>query len=373
VKPARRLAEIKPSPIRVVSDGAPPGCIPLGLGEPGWDMPDPARRALAGLAGTMPYGPNAGIPELRDAIAAFHGCKRDEVLVTGGSQEALFAIMHAWVDPGDEVLLPEPGFAAYPALVKLCGGTVVPYAVDAADRFRLAAAPVIEALASHPKAKVVVVNHPANPTGAGSSAEALRAVADACAKKDVLLVSDEVYRELYLEARGPTLREIAPSAGLVVSSASKGFGSPGLRLGWTVGDARWLDPVRVMHGHAVTSAAIASQRAVLGMFERQDEVFAAARSELARRFEAIASACRAHLGLSIDPPDGAFYLWLPLPPSADLRDPIAWAIKTRDAAKVVFVPGIVFGEAGRGHARISYAAQPDVIAEGIRRLAPYWR
>jgi aspartate/methionine/tyrosine aminotransferase len=365
------MAGIGPSPIRMVSDGAPAGSIPLGLGEPGWDIPEVARQALAEVKGQVTYGPNAGIVELRDALAAFHGATRDEILVTSGSQEGLFALLHGWIDPGDEVLVPDPGFPAYPTLTQLCGGVTVPYALDAANRFRLTAAPIVAALAARPKVRAVVVNHPSNPTGGGTTVEELRAIAKACEDRDVLLISDEVYRDLYIGSRGPTLRDVTKS-GAVVSSASKGFGAPGLRLGWIVADPRWLEPVRMMHAYAVTSAAMPSQLATLALLRNADSVHAEARSLLRARWEALASAFREHLDLALEPPDGAFYLWAPLPAAAR-NDPFAFAIKLRDEARVVIIPGLAFGEGGRAHARISFAAKPEVIAEGIRRLAPHWR
>jgi aspartate aminotransferase len=372
VNPAERIAGVRPSPIRVISEGAQPGSIPLGLGEPGWDLPEPARRALAATDGPLAYGPNAGLPELRDAVASFHGVRQEEVVITAGSQGALFSLFQGWLDPGDEVLVPDPGFAAYPTLARICGAAAVPYRLAAEDRCRLRARAVIAALESRANVRIVVINHPANPTGAGAAAEDLRELAAACDARDVLLISDEVYRDLHFGTRGPTLRDVTRS-GVVVSSVSKGFGAPGLRVGWMIGDPRWTDPARTVHNHAVTSAAVTSQRAALALIEAADSVLPQARAELARRFEALQSACRKELGIAIDAPDGAFYLWLPLPPGADLRDPIAFAIELRDVARVVIVPGIVFGEEGRGYARISFAANPEVVAEGIRRMSGHWR
>jgi aspartate/methionine/tyrosine aminotransferase len=371
LNPAERIRGIQPSPIRLISEGAPKDAIPLGLGEPGWDVPEPARRALAEIEGPLGYGPNAGLPELRDAVASFHGVRREEVLITAGSQGALFSLFSGFVNPGDEVLVPDPGFPAYATLARICGATAVTYPLAATDHFRLRAAPIALLIASRPKVRAVVLNHPANPTGAGADPDELRAIADACEKRDVLLVSDEVYRDLYLGARGPTLRDVT-KFGVVVSSVSKGFGSPGLRVGWAIGDPAWIDPPRTVHNHAVTSAAITSQIAAIALLRNAATVLPAARDEVRSRFEAIALACRTHLGAEIAPPDGAFYLWLRLPERA-LADPIAFAIDLRDHAKVVITPGVVFGEAGRPYARISFAARPEVVAEGIKRLAPRWK
>lgn len=369
MKPAGRVAALTLSPIRLVTDGAPPGAIPLGLGEPTWAMPEPARAALAGFAGVCSYGPQAGLPELRETVAEHYGAEVDEVTITAGSQGALFDLLMAWVGPGDRVLVPDPGFVAYPALTTLAEAEAVPYPLDAGDRFRLDADAVIERLET-PNLKAVVINPPSNPTGGGVAFEAMRRIASACRERDLLLVSDEVYRDLHFGDRPPSVRD-AGDDGVVVSSVSKAWGSPGLRVGWIVGPRRWLPPARVVHGYAVTAAARPAQLAARALIEASDEVLPAARRELGGRWEALAAALRDHFGITADPPDGTFYWWMELP-SAAHDDPMAFCLRLRDEAKVVVIPGIVFGEQGRRHARLSFAASPEQIEEGVRRLAPFW-
>jgi aspartate/methionine/tyrosine aminotransferase len=375
LKPARRLADLKPSPIRVISEGAPADAISLGLGEPTWDLPEPARRALAGDSGSCRYGPNAGLPELREAIARFHTASTEEVLVTTGSQGALFALTQAFVDLGDEVLVPDPGFVAYPALVRLAGGVPVPYRLAAEDGFRLRADAPLRVLDQHPRTRMVILNHPANPTGAGVEPRELLAVAAACRDRGLLLVSDEVYRDLYLGSagRGPSLRDVSDD-GVVVSSVSKAFGAPGLRVGWAVGDPAWLAPARIVHGYAATAAARPAQIAALALLGSADKVFDGARRQLSVRWQALVEAWGEHMDGAIDPPDAGFYHWMRLPRDPEIvADPMAFCLRLRDEAKVVVVPGITFGERGREYIRLSFAAAPAEIAEGVRRLAPFWK
>ena len=369
IRTASRLAALKPSPIRALSEGAAADAIPLGLGEPTWALPEPARRALAAFEGVCAYGPTVGLPELRAAIGAFHDAMPDEVLVTTGSEEALFALLHAWVEPGDKVLMSDPGFVAYRSIATLAGAETHTYPLDAANRFRLDADVLIAQLDA-PGLKAVILNHPCNPTGGGADREALRRVAEACEARGLLLISDEVYRDLALGASQPSLRDVS-RYGVVTSSVSKGWGAPGLRVGWMVGDPAWIVPARTVHAFAVTTAALPSQRAALALIEASDTVLAAARGELRARWEALASALKTDLGLEATPPDGAFYHWMPLPPSAN-ADPMAFCLRLRDEAKVVLVPGLVFGEAGRAFARLSFAASPEQLREGVRRLAPFW-
>lgn len=368
-QPARRLQDVRPSPIRILSEGAPADAIPLGLGEPTWPLPAPARAALADQTATCPYGPNAGLAELRAAVADFHAADPSEVMITCGSQGALFSLFMAWLEEGDAVLIPDPGFPAYPALARLFGATPVHYPLDHARNFALDAAAVQAVLARTPRAKIVVINHPANPTGGGASAEQLAKLAQVCAAAGVLLISDEVYRDLYFGQRPPSLRDVWKE-GVVVSSVSKGWGAPGLRVGWAVGPADWLAPARTVHAYAVTAAAWPAQRAALALLRASEEVLPAARAELGRRWDALTTAARRYLGWEPNVPAGAFYWWLPLPPN--VADPMAFCLKVRDEGRVVLVPGQTFGPAGAGFVRLSFAAHPADIEEGIRRLAPFW-
>ncbi len=369
IAPAQRLASLKPSPIRILSEGAPPDAIPLGLGEPTWALPEPGRAALAAFEGICGYGPTVGIPELRAALAEFHRATPDEVLVTTGSEEAIFALLHGWTGPGDKVLMSDPGFVAYRSIATLAGAETITYPLAAEHRFRLDADAVLARL-DEPGLKAVILNHPCNPTGGGADADSLRRVAEACEARGLLLISDEVYRDLTLGPPNPSLRDVS-TYGVVTSSVSKGWGAPGLRVGWMVGDARWLAPARTVHAFAVTTAALPAQHAALALIRASETVLADARRELRLRWDALAVALKEHLGLEATPPDGAFYHWLPLPASAH-ADPMAFCLRLRDEGKVVLVPGLIFGEGGRGYARLSFAASPEQVREGVKRLAPFW-
>jgi len=368
MKPASRLALLRPSPIRALSEGAPAAAVPMGLGEPGWDLPEPARRALAAQQGPCAYGPNAGLPGLVAAVAAFHGAQPGQVMLSCGSEGAIYALFQAWLDPGDPVLVPDPGFLAYPALARLAGAEPVGYPLGPDCALDPAAFRAV--LARTPGAKVAVLNHPGNPTGAGATRQALEEVAEACSAAGVLLLSDEVYRELCLGGRGPSLRDVTDT-GLVLGSVSKAWGAPGLRVGWAIGDPAWLAPARLVHAYMVTAPARPAQLAAQALLEASAEVLAEAKGHLRLRWEAFAGAYEEAFGQRPRPAAGGFYHWQPLPPSA-LGDPMAFCLRVRDQGGVVVVPGSAFGERGRGHIRLSYAGDPDQIREGVRRLAQYW-
>ncbi len=366
---AARLDGVGASPIRRMHEGAPADAIPLGLGEPTWPMPPEARAALASGAGPCPYGPNRGLPELVGALSDFYGTGRDRVMTAAGSQAALFALFQAWADPGDEILVPDPGFVAYPILAALAGAEARPYAL--APDGSLDPAAFGAALDAAPRAAIAVVNHPSNPTGGGATVDALASVAAACERRGVLLVSDEVYRELHFGPKPPSLADASPY-GVVVSSLSKGWGSPGLRVGWAIGDPSVLEPARLVHAYMNTAPARPCQEAAAALLARSDRILADARAELARRWEALADALRAEFGLDASPPAGGFYHWLALP-DAGLGDPLGFCLRLRDEAGVIVIPGAAFGERGRRHARLSFASEPDRIREGVRRLAAHWR
>jgi aspartate aminotransferase len=369
VRQADRLASIVLSPIRKMNLGAPPDAVSLGLGEPTWQLPQAAAKALGQARDGCPYGPNAGLPELRDELARFHGATADQIMIAAGSQAALYALFQAWSGPGSQVLVPDPGFLAYPILARLSGAEAVCYALGPGGS--LDADSFSAALARAPAAAIAVINHPGNPCGGGATAAGLGKVAEACRKRGVLLIADEVYRELYLGSRPVGLRDVS-DYGITLSSASKAWGAPGLRVGWAVGDPKVLEPARLVHNYMTTAAARPSQEAALALVADSAAIIPAARLAIRERWEALRTALSACLNHEAVQPVGAFYYWLPLPESAH-ADPLAFCLRIRDEGKVIIVPGLAFGEAGRAYARLSYAGSPADITTGIQRLAPFWR
>jgi aspartate/methionine/tyrosine aminotransferase len=344
--------------------------MPLGVGEPTWDLPEPGRRILNEWSGRAPYGAGTGLPELRKAVASYYQVDYEEVFITQGSVGALFALLQAWVGPGDKVLLPDPGFVTYRNIVLFSEAEPIYYPLNEQNRFRLDADQIISRLDDE-QVKALIVNHPSNPTGAGCTGADLKRVADACEARGVLLIADEVYRDLYFGTRPASLREVS-HYGVVVSSVSKAWGAPGLRVGWAVGAPEILAPAQTIHSYATTSPSYIAQKAALALIESTDVIHAQARQELAVRWEALRVAKRDQFGEEPEPPDGTFYHFIRLPEYA-VADPIAFAVKLRDEADVVAIPGLVFGEQGRSYLRVSFAARPEQIVEGIRRLAPYWK
>ncbi|MBU0927939.1 MAG: pyridoxal phosphate-dependent aminotransferase [Spirochaetes bacterium] len=374
MRPALGAAALAPSVIRAMGAGAPPGCVSLGLGEPSWALPDAAARAIAESARPgerLPYGPNAGTPELRAALSAYLGTPEEGCMLAAGSQAALFALFQAWAGEGDEVLVPDPGFVAYPTLAAMAGATARPYSL--ADDGSLDPERFAAALGSSSRVRVAVVNHPANPTGAGAGAEELAAVAASCEGRGVLLVSDEVYRELYLGRRPAGVLDGGTRSGVVaLGSMSKAFAAPGLRVGWAYGDPEALAPARLVHNAMTSCLARPSQAAALALLGAAAETVEESRRQLALRWAAFESAMR--LAFPDEPPPappaGGFYHWLRLAGRAG-EDTLASCLRLRDERGVIVVPGSAFGSRGEGYARLSWAGHPGDVAEGVKRLAAY--
>lgn len=385
---ATRASGLAVSPIRRMAVGAPDRAVSLALGEPGWPVPAVARQALAAAGaedGPMPYGPNTSSPALvaavRDRHAAAHripDLSAEQVMVTSGSQAALFALFSAHVEVGSTVLVPDPGFVAYRSLAHLCQARAVGYGLGPGGE--LDAQSVVAALDAHADVSLVVLNHPANPTGGMASAAALAAVAEACARRGAVLVSDEVYLELHVGGRPTGLHDVAGvDAGVVLGSVSKAFGAPGLRVGWAVGAPELLAPVRIVHNAMTTAPARPSQEAATALLTHAEEVLAEVREHVRARWETlerVAPQLLERAGLRSSSSVGGragFYLWLPLPDGVPAEATTDFALRVRDSSRVTTVPGDAFGPAGAGHLRVSLGGPLEELAEGLARLAPWWK
>ena len=395
MRTATRVAGQGLSPIRRMALDAPPGVVDLGLGEPGWRPPDVGQAAVEGTS--LDYGPNTSDPALVAAIARSAspagGVAAEEVMVTAGSQAALYALFQAYAEPGSVVLVPDPGFVAYPTLARMCGATPVGYPLAAGGDLDPDA--LVAALGEQRHTSLVVLNHPANPTGGLASAEALARVADACAERGVLLVSDEVYAELWVERRPASLRDVS-AEGVVLGSMSKAFAAPGLRIGWALGDPEVLAPARLVHNAMTTAPSRLSQAAALTLLEAAEDVLPASRAQVRERWGAV-DRLAPHLPtsgqrfvgdghqkpMSRTAGRAGFYLWLALPGHLDGDGRArhdehggsgteAFALRLRDEGGVTTIPGTAFGPGGAGFLRVSLGGPVPQVEEGLRRLAPWW-
>lgn len=365
-----------PMTIREVSVGAPPGAIDLSLGVPGWPMHQAAVEAMGrGFAesGLCGYGPNAGLPGLVAAIADHHQVDPAEVMATAGSQSALYALFAAHLPrTGGRVMIPDPGFPGYRSLAVQHDAEVLAYplASDGSLDPDAFSQTLLRATRDRPGGRVdiAVLNHPGNPTGGGATAAALAQVAQLCADHDVLLISDEVYRELRLGEPQVSLREVCDT-GVVVGSMSKAWAAPGLRIGWALGAPDLLAPARTVHTAMCTAPSVPAQYAAIALLHEADHALQDSWHQLIHRWSVAQTAP--------DPvragrtPVGGFYLWLPIPDWAH-ADPVDFWRRLRDQGGVIVVPGHIFGPGGRNHLRVSCGGDIDQLQEGLRRMNRWW-
>jgi len=366
MKPASRLAGIDISLIRQINALATPLSVNLGIGEPNVE-PDETLRELARRAATASwhYSANAGAMALRKKIAEPGGYDpKAEVCVTAGTEEALFSIMQAYVDPGDEVLVPDPGFLAYGTLARIAGATPVAYHLEPPS-WRVDAGALLRKIT--PRTKLIVVNSPSNPLGAVIDEAALRAIANA----GPLVVSDEVYRELWYESPPPSMSGMSGNT-IVVGGMSKSHAMTGLRLGWVLARAEVMRPIVTAHQYIATCASVFSQ--ALAELVLSDAVWNASwlervRAQFRNQRQACLHAVARELEVELAPPPGAFYAFVPVPSC----DTLTFATTLATDAAVLVIPGVAFGTGGEGFVRISFAASLDAIGSGIERIGRHLR
>ena len=367
-RPAARLRGIEKSMIRQVFDRARPGSINLGLGEPDLPTPDVIRRAAARVVieEQNGYTTHAGLPTLRARVAADYPSLEtdaDRVVITAGSQEALYLALLTLVDAGDEVLLPDPGFVAYPTIVRMAGGVPVFYRLPAAAGFAFDAEDFRRRVSPH--TKVVVCISPSNPTGRVLTGDDMAAMAAALAGTNAYAVSDEIYRELYYTPQRPPSFSDHYARTVVIGGLSKSMSMTGWRLGWLCGDADVVRAALVLHGYTTTCASTISQKAALAAWTDEAEQ---ARAEFRRTFRArrdhLLRLMESELGLRMVKPEGAFYAMADVSAYGDSMR----VTEALLAHGVVTVPGAAFGREGEGFLRVSFCAEHETLTEGVRRM-----
>jgi len=391
VTPAKRLANIELSLIRQINALATPLCVNLGIGEPNVE-PDETLREFAVRAaatGSWHYTPNPGTVSLRKLIAGESGFEaKSEVCVTAGTEEALFSIFQAYVDPDDEVLVPNPGFLAYATLARIAGATPVSYELEpgsagvlpavehdfARNSGRDARAPRdwqvdVDALLKKitPKTKLIVVNSPSNPLGSVIDRETLQRIADA----GPLVVSDEVYCEIWYDAPPPSMLGMSDNV-IVVGGMSKSHAMTGLRLGWVLAREAVMKPIITAHQYIATCASAFSQslaESILSDADWNRSWLERIRAQFRRQREAALFSIARELEVSIAPPAGAFYAFVPVPAC----ETVSFAKTLATDAAVLVIPGVAFGSLGEGFVRISFAASIDDIGTGIERIGRWLR
>ncbi len=362
---ARRVTQISISGIREVFEAAGEDAINLGLGQP--DFPTPAHIREAAIeaieSGAVDgYTSNQGILECREALVERYDHEYDinldpgDAILTSGASEALHLVLEAHVDPGQEVIFPDPGFVSYEALTHLASGTPKP--VGLRDDLTLDPAAVEAAITDD--TAVFVVNSPGNPTGAVQSPEDMREFARIADEHDVLCLSDEVYEHMVFEGEHRSPLEFATTDNVVVvSGCSKTYSMTGWRLGWVVGSTRRIDHMLRVHQYAQACASAPAQYAAKAALSGPQEPVAEMAASFQERRDIVVDGLE-DAGLSVPKPKGAFY--------AMPKVPAGWCEEVIDRG-VVVVPGEAFGANGAGYARLSYATGVEELKEALEIMA----
>ena len=368
-QPPAFLRGIEKSPIRQITDRAKPGDISFGLGEPDLPTPEVIRREAVRVIQEERngYTLQAGLPALRERVAQDYphlNLSNDQVIITAGSQEAMYLAMMTLVEPGDEVLIPNPGFVAYPTITRMAGGSPTFYQLPASSDFSFDLDDFKLQLNS--KTKVVVCTSPSNPTGRTLTNEELRSMAEAVEQSgsDAFIISDEIYRDLYYTGERPSSMSDFYPRTIVISGLSKSTCMTGWRLGWILGDQEVIRAAHLLHGYVTTCASTVSQKASLAAWN--DEAVEARRQirlTFHERRDHLLGLLRS-VGLSCVTPDGAFYTML------DIREygsSMEVAERILEGG-VVTVPGNAFGSQAEGFLRVSFCADLPMLTEGVKRI-----
>ncbi|WP_096388913.1 pyridoxal phosphate-dependent aminotransferase [Halopenitus persicus] len=370
-----RIQRVEPSATLAISnlaaekeaEGA--DIVDLSVGEPDFDTPGNivAAGTEALEAGNTGYTSSNGVPELKDAIAEkLRGdgidAEADEVIVTPGAKQALYETVQTLVEDGDEVVLLDPAWVSYEAMVKLAGGDLE--RVDLAPHdFQLE--PALDALADavSDDTELLIVNSPSNPTGAVYSDAALEGVRDLAVDHDVTVVADEIYERITYGVEPTSLATLEGMADrtVTINGFSKAFSMTGWRLGYLHATEEFVSQAGKLHSHSVSCATNFVQRAGIEALANTDEAVVEMRDAFRDRRDLLVDLLADH-GVDVAVPDGAFYMMLPVD-----EDDQAWCEAAIEQSHVACVPGSAFN--APGYARISYAASEQRLREAIERLA----
>ena len=379
-----RAAGLEPSGIRKFFDivSEMKGAISLGVGEPDfvtpWNIRDAAVRSIK--RGYTQYTGNRGLPELRENICRYLEERfnvkysPEHTIVTVGASEAIDLVLRAVCDPGDEILVPSPCYVSYAPLVYMAGGTPVPLECRAENEFIVT--PELIAAACTPKTKAVILAYPNNPTGAIMTEGQLRAIIPEIERRDLLVISDEIYAELTYTGRHVSIASLGNMAErtVLINGFSKAFAMTGWRVGFVCAPAEIDEAMFKIHQYAIMCAPRMSQHAAnCALAESFSDGFAVVeemREDYKKRGGFMVNAFNS-MGLKCFAPKGAFYVFPSVAKTG--MDGEEFANRLLQQKKVAVVPGSAFGKAGKDHVRCSYATGMSQLAEAIERISDFVR
>lgn len=363
---AKRLQGIEMSGIRKMFELAGSDSVNMGLGEPDFDPPVHVQEALAAAVkeGHNNYGPSLGIPELRGALA--HRIQRyrgrdvasENILVTAGATQGLMTVNQTFVERGDEVLVPDPGFVLYASQAKICGGTPVPYSLTKENGY-LPDLDEIQAKIT-PATKMMVVNTPSNPVGNCFTPEIVRGLSEIAADAGIMVIADEVYDVMSYDRPHESFLGHLDNV-IWVNSFSKTYAMTGWRIGCLAASADYIKALETMHYYTVACPPTPLQMGALAALEGPQDEAEAMVVEFKKRRDRISKRLDAMRGFDLVRPEGAFYAF----PSYDFDVPSEKLALDLAAKGLICSPGSAFGALGENHLRFSYACSTDEIDRGM--------
>lgn len=381
---AKRVQALSPSPTLAITAKAKElraqghDVIGLGAGEPDFNTPEhiiaAAERAMR--AGHTKYTAAAGIPELRKAIAeklrADNGLTYtpDQVTVTVGAKHALYNIFQVLVDPGDEVIIPTPYWVSYPEQVKLAEG--VPVFVEGKEENGFKITPEQLEAAITDRTRAVILNSPSNPTGAVYTRDELAALAEVCVRRDIWIISDEIYEKLIYDGEHVSIASLGPEVyarTITVNGVSKPYSMTGWRIGYAAGPREVIRAMNDLSSHSTSNPTTPAQYAALEAITGPQDALEEMKRAFRKRRDWLIPALNAIPGITCQWPAGAFYAFANVREACEaggFADADAWAEALLEEEKVAVVPGTGFG--CPHHIRISYATSLEALQEAVARI-----
>ncbi len=365
MEPSKRVRSINLSEIRKMFEKAGKNSINLGLGEPDFNTPEHIIDAasIAMREGFTHYTSNMGILELREAISRKlkldNGIEAstESVLVTVGASEAIYMCMQALVDPGDEVLIPDPGFLSYKACVNLAGGVARGVQLKLENNLRMTSEDITSSITN--KTKAIILNSPSNPTGSVMEKEDIKAIAEIADDNGIYLISDEVYEKIIYDKKHHSPAKFCEN-GITINGFSKSYAMTGFRIGYVAANLEIIEELLKIHQYTTACASSMVQKGALAALEGPQNNVDEMVSEFKRRRDLVVKRLD-DMGIECSKPNGAFYVF------PRVNNPVEF-VKEGLERGVVMVNGGAFGIYGQNHVRLSYATSYNQLEEAMTRI-----
>lgn len=371
---AKRLQNRNKSIIRQIADSAPANSINLGLGEIQFKTPNFLRLKAKQIInqGELFYTPNAGILELREAIADYYNkiienpqtINPQQICVTNGAQEAIFAVLFALCDPDDTIMIPDPCFLAYKTIAEMLNARVISFKCLPDQQFEIDWDDFEQKISQKPK--ILQINHPCNPTGKAFTKTEMLRITDYCKKYNTLLVVDEVYKDVWLNEEIPSFTGLYDQT-VIISGLSKSFCMTGWRIGWILAQPELIQAFIVAHQYISTCASVISQKTAVKAFSPQADIQL---KKLRKMLKVNHQVTKEMLLKKVNEndiivSDAAPYVFVNIH-----RDDLDFCKLLAEKGLIV-IPGSAFGQQSKGFIRISYALNQKKLKTGLNKLLKY--